>query len=323
MGAPQTYPRQSRSTVEERFEKYHKDAVPDPEFRIVTTFSNDLNKFVASAAHALRRRVKFRSDEGKVARGLVLDADPGRSFHTIFNKAVGMRYEEGRKLGLLCRIWRRKSSVPSERWVIWIQFGWITDDIEFPPDEPPPIESPKERVKRKLKEAKKAAAGLTGDQGRRMRAWLKLAEKQGYPAMLELWHYNAVAVHEFAWESEKEQNRMIRRGGGFPLDGELDGTWQSGPPKWRIYPFKDLFKQFFDSEVKAWKIKDMDEELGKSIYELQSAPGGKGAGGEDAISEPVMRFRKHLIELGKTPGNLYYESDRNTDDHRGLWERLD
>ena len=46
--------------------------------------------------------------------------------------------------------------------------------------------------------------------------------------------------------------------------------------------------------------------------------GAAGAGGEAATSPQVLRFRGHLKTLARTPGNLYYESDRNTQDRRSI-----
>ena len=328
MGDFPSLPRQHRDTVHRRRDGFEGTCRPEAEPRRITVrFSPDLNRFVNSVARALRTLIKFRSDDGAVARGLVLDSDPQGSLYSVHwalshsRDAFGKEhYFPGEAIWLWARLHRRVSDVPSERWVSHIQFARHATFKDFEGDEVRPSETPAERAEKILRSAASAAGGLGGDAGQRARAYIALAEKEGYPELLDLWHYNGRAVKTFAWASASEQRRMIQRGGGFPLRGTLAGSWQGGPPDWRLFPFRDLLRKYYGKPVERWWFEELDKEIRRSIQELVSAPGGKGAGGEAATSAHVLSFRRHVKVLAQTSGNLYYESDRNTRDGRGIFE---
>ena len=320
MGTFPNLPRQSRKTVQRRRDKFGRDATPEPDFKIWVTLYKDINRFVNSVAHGLQTKVKYRSNQGTSARGLVLDSDPNGSLYRIHYAATREDgFYEGKRIALWCRLWRRKSDVPSERWAVAAQFERFWTTKEFGAEDTTATMSSKSRAERIIKEAEEVARTIHGDQGRRIRAWLALAQRKGFPHMRELWHYDERAVRKFLSVSWKEQEAMINRGGGFPLRGRLAGNWGAYPVSWRVYPFRELLLKYFDSRPQAWKLKYLDEQLAKSNRHFRL---GKGAGGEGAMTEPTKRFILHLVQLARQPGNLYYESNRNTNDRRGILERL-
>jgi hypothetical protein len=73
---------------------------------------------------------------------------------------------------------------------------------------------------------------------KRIRDWVTLAYRVGYPAYLNLWYYDRRAAWWYCrWETtDSERARMTHATGGkMPFDGGTAGI--SG--EWRHYPFKD------------------------------------------------------------------------------------
>lgn len=315
------FPRQHRETVHARRDRLKGQTRPDrPAKRIRVRFSYDLDRFVASAAHALRRELVYRTDGGKAARGLVLDSDPKGSFYRIYfdgrNKET-YDWQEGQEVWLWALMHRKIAADPADRVVAFIEFEPFVTTKSF--DGENLVVDPSERVNQIIEQAKNVAGGIAGDQGKRIRGYLSLAERQGYPKFLQLWFYDDAAIREFVMGSSDYQEELIRAGGGFPLEGRLPGNWQY-PQTWRDYPFKDLLLRYSDTPPTATALKAIDERLAASIRALAEAPGGKGAGGERAVSPLVREFRRHLQELARDRSTLYYESDSNTEDNRSIFE---
>jgi len=281
-------------------------------------FNKNFDQFVANVAQGLSRPLKYRSDQGQFARGLVADSDPKESLRQI-HETMFRAWDMGQVVRLIATLYRRQVPLPMDRWVMYIEFGVPQSEANFEPDVLPRSD-PKRKANKIIGEATAISKKISGDRGKRIRAYLDLAGKYGYPGMLQLWHYNPVAVREFAISSEAEQTKMINKGGGFPLSGELSGTWQGGPPNWRIFPFRELFDKHFSTPMDANSLGAIDEMIAKSVLMLSEGPGGKGAGGESVVSGKVIEFRKELIRLGRDPNSLYYASDKNTEDHRGLFD---
>ena len=126
-----------------------------------------------------------------------------------------------------------------------------------------------------------------------MLAYVKLADKVGYPKLLQLWYYHPDAVELYAIASEDERRRMFEKGGGhLPLQGQLERSQVS----WRIYPFAQLLQTFEDLRPPE-HIKTIlgahDERINESIRRMHRGP--DIAGNQYYLKgEPLWRdFRAH------------------------------
>jgi hypothetical protein len=232
--------------------------------------------------------------------------------------------KEGDLLELNVVITRRKDKNPHNVWVLAVDFSEVTRNVEFTGDFVD-VKNPKARVERFIDEALIIAKKIPGVKGKRVQAYLELADQVGYPQLLELWYYNAVAVEAYSRASEHERKKMFADAGGtFPLTGELQGYQY--PPSWQVYPFRkipyDSYEYRPEEDIKTM-LGALDERIKESLSSM--IRGEDLAGNQYAMrKEPLwMAFREHVRSLmTKDTKHLYFIWASNTPDDRSAFERL-
>ena len=220
---------------------------------ITVSFENSFDEFAARVAYELRHYVVYRSDGGHFARGLVrATGDLAAIHHDRRSKNI----PPGSKVRLLARLFRRQHTIPGDRWMMSVRFAEV--EMSFNAAEEGVIHASDaitDQSKRGLAERVLEHAAVVvenkewhGDRQKRLRDWVKLAEKLGYPRSLDLYYYNRVAVFEYVnWNTlDPRRIEMTRATGGrVPFDGTTGGMSGSGtfsaPPNtpWRNFPFQN------------------------------------------------------------------------------------
>jgi hypothetical protein len=162
------------------------------------------------------------------------------------------------------------------------------------------------------------ASDIPGEQGKRIRQVIAIADRMDCHRTTSLWYYNrAVAFEYFTWRNTDERRKVMTSatGGQMPFDGHM-----LNKGAWRLYPFKELVRLygvgdrgFGNLQIKNWlealdfeifkTFADIEAELGQNgvaIDELNKFP--KGARSMYGLAEP---FLKHLNQLQRTPDHLY------------------
>lgn len=284
-------------------------------------FRRNFYQFASEIAHALRRRLKYRSDGGRFARGLVQHSP---DFPVLFQQLTRMNTLDGTVVSIEATLNRRRDPKAENRWVMFIDFALRHEIANMPPEDAPASINPAEVAQQMIDEALLVGQQIPGDKGKRIKAYLELADDAGYPALLDLWYYRPIAVRAFAKASEAEQKEMLRKGGGYPLKGDLPGNWQYRP-NWRKYPFKRLiagsYEGLSDERMKV-HLGAMDEEITESLQVIHQV-GPTLAGSETALSKTFLAFREHIWKMQRNDRkHLYYQWEHNTVDRRGIFAKL-
>lgn len=284
-------------------------------------FRLNIYQFAAGIAHALRRRLKYRSDGGRYARGLVQHSP---DFPVLYHHLRRMNLFEGTVVSIEASLHRRKDAKAENRWVMFIEFALNQEVASMPAEDAPASINPTEVAREMIDEALVLAQQIPGDKGKRIEGYLELADEVGYPRLLDLWFYEPVAVRAFSKASEAEQQQMVQKGGGFPLRGDLPGNWQHRP-NWRRYPFKRLIVRSHEGltdEMLKIHLGALDGNITDSLRAINQV-GPTLAGSETALSKTFLAFREHVWRLQRNDrDHLYYQWEKNTVDRRGIWATL-
>ncbi len=284
------------------------------------TFSVDVKKFGAAIARRLGHRLKYRSNQGISASGKVLAS---ASFLEIYHSSIKMGRRTGEPIKLGVKIVRRNDRVPERRWAMWIQL----DEVIIDGDGHEVVSDLDKIIKDIIDKAQDFAAGIPGDQGKRIRAYLDLAEKVGRPNMSFLWHYNKYFVGEWGIANEKVRKEMKKAGAGYPLKGEFTGDGHYMGLDFRTFPIRSLIDLYRNRTMEKHKVEetliDLDNDIKTSLnymtrpFGRQQESGG-GRGNEEKLKK---EFRNHVLKLFKTKNHLYYHFDKNTRDDRSFFEK--
>src|SRR5262245_40381801 len=145
-------------------------------------FHKDFDQFAAIVAHTLRRQTVYRTDNGKIARGLVRYTGDLKAIHLRNLQRQGAL--QLKTLVLNVTFIRRKSENPKERWVIGIRFQEALVDME-PEDVLPGKDVARHAQKQKSMNFLALALLATidmGCKGERVRNMLNYAIEIGFPA---------------------------------------------------------------------------------------------------------------------------------------------
>ncbi len=268
-------------------------------------FSSDFDKFVARIAHGIRHRVVYRKDGGKFARSLVrASIDTQRTWNSLKELADKGLLLENQQVRMVVSLWRRADPKAGNRWVMSVRFNeslekstkdFMDDDLS---DEQITGGDPEKVVDRATVIAKK----IKGKHGKRIRDYLELAKKDGNGK--SLWYYDPHSVRAFFERlSKKEQEKMLEESGGFPMKGELPGSWQS-VPKIRVYPFQELvvYDDSSDEDIRD-QLLFMNEEIGK----WEPPKSMWNPRGSKALSSKILEeYREHMVELINDESTLYH-----------------
>lgn len=276
-------------------------------------YSPEFDEFAASAAKSLARYIKYRSDGGRFARGLVRQTPHLRLIHNEY-QSMGLR--DGAVVKLYAILTRRMHKSPSERWALSVEFYVRVSDADFS-DEGFDIDGPspdalKTTADAFLARAVGIAEDISGNRGKRMIKYIELAERIGYPGFLDLWYYSPMAVEEYATISDEERRKITSETGGrLPFKGRIPG-FQYGL-NWRVYPFQDSHLNSHptttDREIETGLVY-MDTGIIKSIQNLTRGP-DLAQSNKRLHSELWKAFRRHISELMlEDSSHLYYMWNR-------------
>lgn len=276
-------------------------------------YSTNFEKFADAAAYSLRRYIKYRSDGGKFARGLVRQTPHLRAIHEEYR---GMGHGEGEPARLYAILIRRQHSVAEQRRALKVEFYMTETTMDFSEDEEFDVDvaSP-EAMKTGIDAFFTRAIGLAedvpGKRGDRMVKYLELAERLGYPKCLDLWYYDARAVREYRVTSDAGRAKMTRATHGrLPFEGALAGFQY--PVNWRIYPFRwnelVAHANTTDREIERGLVA-LDAGIIESVKKLTDGP--TMAGSQTANSRLWIAFRQHVGKLmQQDSSHLYYMWNR-------------
>jgi len=321
---------------------------------LVVAFDTNFDRFAANVAYELRHLIVYRSDGGHFARGLVRQTGQLEGFHRLL---VQQSVVNGTKVSLAARLYRRASPDPGLRWMMSIQFGQPT--IEFDRDEGGHIEaSPTVTLQSEKNFAdlvlQHAAIVVenphwSGDRQKRLRDWIKLAEQAGYPAFLDLWYYNRVAVFEYVnWDTTDLRRKAMttKTGGGLPFDGTTGGMSGgrtfSAPPNtpWRERPFRNAIAKckgqhniddchgligaelkFAESEIFE-SISEMNKQIKRTSFASGLDPDQESTGAaSDSLGPVATKFYKDVGARLHDAKSLYATYMRYTQSKGGWADR--
>lgn len=314
-------------------------------------FDANYDRFVASVAHGIRHYVVYRRDGGNFARGLVRASD---ELKEIYDKLRINAAQRAGKVRLNAKLYRRKASLPSDQWAMFVIFE--TRDV-IDEDEGEFITASYdvtyESEKRRAENVVETASVIIGnpawnppnqwgaDRVKRLGDWVWLAKRIGYPRFLRLWYYNRRPVFLYTrWETTPSERKSMtaETGGKLPFDGST-GFFGSFEP-WRIYPFQTAVtecKHYSSVDDCADHIGDVlriaESEIFESIREMNAAvmrlapaastdpwQGMQGAA-SDATGPQVNAFLKHIGTLFKDPDTLYRPYTKYTQSYQTLWAK--
>ena len=222
---------------------------------LAVVFDTGFDNFASNTAYALRHLVVYRSDGGHFARGLVRQTGQLALIH---KHLVDAGYPKGEKILLAARLFRRAHPTPGMHWMMSVQFAIrsITGDHEVIQASPQVAaqadKNYSDYLLHQMRIVVETHKWSDGDVQVRLREWVSIAERLGYPRYLELWYYNRVATFEYVnWNTTEPRRTAMTAdtGGNLPFSGTTGGMIYGGtfsaPPAtpWRNYPFKTIFDQ--------------------------------------------------------------------------------
>ena len=297
-------------------------------------FDLNFDNFAANTAFALRHLIVYRSDGGHFARGLVRITGQLVLIHNYLKDAT---YPQGTKILLAARLYRRVHPTPNMHWMMSVQFAINSINMESDAIEASPqvtAQADKNFSEYLLHHIRLVVENpkWSGDRQVRLREWVTIAERLGYPNYSKLWYYNRVATFEYVnWNTTDPRRKAMTMttGGNLPFNGTTGsmsyGSSFSAPPAtpWRNYPFKKIFdecKQRHDVNDYHGLISSelifAEDEVLRSIAEINtqikrvSAAGGldfssNSSTPSDNLGAAASLFIKDFGKRLKDPDSLY------------------
>ncbi|QCI67688.1 hypothetical protein [Phreatobacter stygius] len=316
-------------------------------------FDTSFDQFAANVAHGLRHYVVYRSDGGAFARGLVRASQDLGLIHRDY---LTSKLPNGTRIALAARLYRRQHMVPSDRWMMSVRFAKVAvtfgkDEAEIVRASPAIIAKSDKILAEKVLDHAIAAAynpRWSGDRQKRIIDWVILAAELDYPAYLDLWYYNRVAVFEFVnWNTlDKRRADMTRATGGkLPFSGTTGsmggrGTFSAPPDTpWREYPFRNAIKKcrgrtnvddcaglvgnelkFAESEI-FQSIREMEKQIKRAGMAANQDPFQSPIGAaSDAVGASAAPFFKHVLAQLKDPKSLYATYMKYSQASTTIWD---
>src|SRR5688572_22087536 len=219
-------------------------------------FHANFDTFAANVAYAIRHHIVYRSDGGVFARGFVRATGDLNELHKKFLEA---KIDTGTKVSLAAGFYRRQHKDPKQQWAMSVRF--LPRTINVGKDEEETIVARNDimaELEKDLAEKTLDVASMVltnpawnppnkwgKDRVSRMRDWLHVAHRVGYPNFLNLWYYSRrPAWYYVRWETTKSERKTMTAGtnGQLPFDGNTGGIPEP-LLEWRQYPFRKLVKQ--------------------------------------------------------------------------------
>lgn len=283
-------------------------------------FRANFNVFADEIAHGLRRRLLYRTDGGRFARGLVRANGHLKIVHDYYH---AHDYEDGYSCNLTIIIVRRKDRKPPFRWAMDILYR-INDHVDGDEDV---IVADKERVAKlrclrldKIFNTIEAQLhSLPKHAALEIENMIDLAESVGCAENLDLWYFNRLVMKDYiSWRTDDKTRRVMTKetSGRFPFDG-----WTFPHGNWRIYPFKNLMSLYGTGDIEKnarsvlrtiqfhrnsiiESFKDVNRELNSTAPARSNAfiPGLGGGAEIYGLGKP---FFDELAKLRNNKNHLY------------------
>lgn len=273
--------------------------------RIITVkYAQNFDDFAANVAHKLRHWVVYRTDGGRFARALVRKSGSLEKLHKYWGTN---NVTPGSPVELVATLYRRQDPLAFNRWVMEIFFDKPraavidaeADIIVVARDRVEELRST--AMDRVIGIAVTLAEKIPGEEGKRIRKSVEIANRFGSRAAMNLWYYNLNPMWTYIFNSTPNQRKEMTQNtnGKMPFDGK----------GWRTYPFKEMANRHgLDDLVKLSDavqrgLLTHDEIMLKGLNKINAQ---LGLGGASTFTKEVKQFIKHLQELIKSPDHLYY-----------------
>ena len=274
--------------------------------KVKILFQNNFEVLVHRTAYALRHHMTYRSDGGRIARGLVrATGDLGR-IHQFYQE---QGTSDDAPIWLDVQFWRRKDAKSNRRRVMNIQMApsefYVMEEIEHKVDE---NKMRKTRLDKFVDRAGLLCARIRGENGARIhKLILDIADDMPASKVRNLWHYNPLVVKQYVniYTDDTTRRKMTRTTHGkLPFDG------YGGPHgNWQTYPFRqiaDLYSPDWPEVRVINKLIGIDKAIYSSHKKIENAIDSASLGGGDAYGPLVQKFIKHFKSLKKNKKHIYY-----------------
>jgi len=264
----------SRSDLQKRVERIQRRGAKEAcELGTLTVeFHKDFDVFTARVAHALRRRLYYRSDNGVFARGLVRYTGELQAIHR-----RNLRRQGSLQLATLVldvTMLRIRSKVAEERWVVGIHFTENLKDFTYEgqvvrPSARVVADTNRRKAEGFIERALAAADSLGGKSGNRIRRWLNFAASLEYPASWNLWYYNEHFTFLYSDASDEWRERVRRQAiRVFPFKGKYPFSGSSRAI--RRHPIKDhwMLRSSSDQQIRSALLR-IDQDVLDSIQHVR------------------------------------------------------
>jgi hypothetical protein len=163
--------------------------------------------------------------------------------------------------------------------------------------------------------------GMSGEEGKRIRALVQVIMKAGYPRCLDLWYYNYYAIRSYVdvdlslhTGNAKRREMTKATNGALPFDGDSGvhtqrGTFEQSSGKWRIHIVKELFDQFacdrWDVSAMERFLNVIDDDMWRGWDQLRQVSGRFQSDAGSVWGPEVSEFVNHVQRLTQDDTHLY------------------
>lgn len=281
--------------------------------RIITVkYAQNFDDFAANVAHKLRHWVVYRTDGGRFARALVRKSGSLEKLHKYWG---ANNITPSSPVELVATLYRRRDPLAFNRWVMEIFFDKPrpavidaeTDIVVVTRDRIEELRST--AMDKVLGVAVTLAEKIPGEEGKRIRKFVKIADRLGSQAAMNLWYYNYNPMRVYIFHSTPNQRKEMteKTNGKMPFDGRAPYANE----EWRTYPFREMAnKHGLDDLVKLSDavqrgLLTYDEKMLKGLNKINAQLSQLNLGGGTAY-KGAKPFVEHIEELIKSPDHLYY-----------------
>lgn len=164
------------------------------------------------------------------------------------------------------------------------------------------------------------AQSIPGLKGARIRKFVQIILRVGYPRCLDLWYYNDINITEYVdW---KKTTPAVRRDmtkatqGVFPFDGESgfhggggEGSDERQFGMWRIHPVKDLFDEFacgtWSVATARASLESIEQLMYDGWYAMLMVGAHSTMGGGNLYDPALEQFLYHVKSMTNDDDSLY------------------
>lgn len=294
---------------------------------ITVKYAQNFDDFAANVAHSLRHWVVYRTDGGRFARALVRKSGSLEELHKYWG---ANNITPGSTVELVATLYRRQDPLAFNRWVMEIFF-----------DKPRPavidaeadiVVVTRDRIEKLRSTAMDQVLGIAvtlaekipGEEGKRIRKLVKIADRLGSQAAMNLWYYNYNPMRVYIFHSTSKQKKEMteKTNGKMPFDGYAPYASED----WRTYPFREMANKnglgdlvkLSDAVMRGLLEYDRRMLVGMNKINSQLSQIRMGGG---SVYKDAWPFVEHLQKLLESPDHLYYAYDGSTKD-RGIIEKV-